>query len=211
MGVGSIMLIGPISRSEDLSPHGLSEKVSMPFILHSQTSRFASTFGAIGAVTGRMCATGKVGAGAGAVVTSAAGNIWAAVWLCAGELFGANAFAQPTVIAIARVAIDSLPKIHGRRFLPLCMSSILVRYSYLSYKPPRRFTRNSLLRLKRPVTLETEEPCHGRSFCPSCGARRMVESAALLVDCPKRRCANGCCAFCLRNVLSLATNGHVSR
>jgi hypothetical protein len=156
MGVGSILLIGPMSRSEDLSPHGLSEKVFMPFILHSQIWRVASTVGAVGGVTGRICATVKVGAGAGAVGTSA-GNIRAAVWLGAGELFGAIPFVQPTVIAIARVAIDSPPNIHGGRFLPLSTSSTLVHYSYLSYKPPRSFNRSSLLRLKRIVTLETEE------------------------------------------------------
>jgi hypothetical protein len=36
MGVGSILLIGPISRSEDLSPQGLSEKAFWPFIVHCQ-------------------------------------------------------------------------------------------------------------------------------------------------------------------------------
>jgi ribosomal protein S27E len=36
--------------------------------------------------------------------------------------------------------------------------------------------------------------CKRRGFCPSCGARRMAETAALLVDevSPKRRCGNGC-------------------
>ena len=39
--------------------------------------------------------------------------------------------------------------------------------------------------------------CKKRGFCPSCGARRMAESAALLVDevfrCfPSSRCASGC-------------------
>jgi hypothetical protein len=39
--------------------------------------------------------------------------------------------------------------------------------------------------------------CKRRGFCPSCGARRMAETAAHLVDtsspgCP---CANGCCRF----------------
>src|SRR5215831_14283586 len=46
--------------------------------------------------------------------------------------------------------------------------------------------------------------CKRRGFCPSCGARRMAETAAHLVDCviPRFRCANGCsrcrfpCAFC---------------
>ena len=81
MGVGSILLIGPISRREDLPPHGLSEKVFMPFIVHSQIWRFAAAFGAIGGVIGRICATAKVGAdadadaGAGAIATSASGDI----------------------------------------------------------------------------------------------------------------------------------------
>jgi hypothetical protein len=36
--------------------------------------------------------------------------------------------------------------------------------------------------------------CKRRGFCPSCGARRMAESAALLSmrSCPRPRCANGC-------------------
>jgi hypothetical protein len=34
-----------------------------------------------------------------------------------------------------------------------------------------------------------------RGFCPSCGARRMAQTAAYLVDCviPVCRCASGCC------------------
>ena len=75
MGIGSILLIGPISRSVDFSPHGLSEKVFRPFIVHSQIWRFGSECGAIGGVTCRICATVKVGAGAEAVVDLASGNI----------------------------------------------------------------------------------------------------------------------------------------
>jgi hypothetical protein len=41
---------------------------------------------------------------------------------------GAMPLAQPTVMAIATVAIDSPPKILGRRLLPLSMFSNLVRH-----------------------------------------------------------------------------------
>jgi hypothetical protein len=36
MGVASIPLIGFSSRSVGLAPHGLSEKVRTPFVVHSQ-------------------------------------------------------------------------------------------------------------------------------------------------------------------------------
>jgi len=44
--------------------------------------------------------------------------------------------------------------------------------------------------------------CRRRGFCPGCGARRMVESAALLVDevFPSSLCASGCRAFRIRCV-----------
>src|SRR5262245_28034913 len=37
--------------------------------------------------------------------------------------------------------------------------------------------------------------CKRRGICPSCGARRMTQTAAWLVDrvIPRYRCANGCC------------------
>jgi hypothetical protein len=144
MGVGSILLTGPISRSVDLLPHGLSEKVLWPFIVHSQIWWVGSTLGAIGGVAGRICATLKVGAG-GAGAGAGAGD------------------------ANARAAIDSPPKIHGRRFLPLSMSSILVRallVDILQATPKVHqelpvTLENSPLRLKRPLSLKWRKPCHG--------------------------------------------------
>jgi len=52
--------------------------------------------------------------------------------------------------------------------------------------------------------------CKRRGFCPSCGARRMVESAALLIDevlpaVPMRQWVLSVplrCAFCLRVIRS---------
>jgi|SRR5882724_1182617 len=71
MGVGSILLIGPISRSEGLSPHRVSENVFWPLIVHSHIWLFDSIGGAAAVC---ICAAGKVGAGVGAVGTPASGN-----------------------------------------------------------------------------------------------------------------------------------------
>ena len=70
MGVGSIRLIGPISRSEDLPPHGLSEKVFWPLIVHSHIWLVDSIGGAVVCI----CAAAKVGAGIGAAGSPAFGN-----------------------------------------------------------------------------------------------------------------------------------------
>ena len=64
----------------------------------------------------------------------------------------------------------------------MSISSILVRYSYICYKPRRRFTRNCRLRLKRSVTVETEETLSLPWLLPEPRGRAMVESAVLLVD-----------------------------
>jgi hypothetical protein len=76
--------------------------------------------GGIGGVTVCICAAASVGAGAGAgsVCAGAAGNTYAVAGLGAAELFeGAVLLVDATVIAIATVAIDYPPKIHGRRSL----------------------------------------------------------------------------------------------
>ena len=70
MGDGSILLIGPISRTEDLSPHGASENVFWPLVVHSQTRLVGSVGGAADWVGAAASVGAGVDTGAGAAGTA---------------------------------------------------------------------------------------------------------------------------------------------
>ena len=135
MGAESILLIGPMSRTIELPPQGVSEKDFWPFIVHSQTLSLDSIAGAAiccicGTTVGgtatacAVCAACKNGADACAGTTDGVGALAGAaptvVWLCVRI--------EPTASPMATVAIDSPPKIHGNRSLCLSIARIIPRF-----------------------------------------------------------------------------------
>jgi hypothetical protein len=129
--VASIVLIGPNSRSEDFSPHGLFEKVFWPLVVHSQIC----PGGAAGSVTAGIAwdsdwAGGVGGAGTGngsadncggelLKIAEGEGSISAIAGegVCRG--FAAVPALPATAITAATVAVAIAPKIQGPRSLYL--------------------------------------------------------------------------------------------
>jgi hypothetical protein len=128
--VGSIVLIGPNSRSEDFSPQGLFENVFWPFVVHSHICPAAICGCVIGCTAWACTAGGAVGGNCSAVncgdglwgVTEAAGTIAAIAGLGGGRVFGADRLFEPTVIATAIAAVEIPPKIQGARSLYLSIA-----------------------------------------------------------------------------------------
>jgi hypothetical protein len=130
--VGSIVLIGPNSRSEDFSPQGLFENVFWPFVVHSHICP-AATCGcakgctalacgvAPGGAAGDNCSAGNCGNGL-VDIAETAGRISAIAGLAAGKVFGAVRLLEPTVTATAIAAVEIAPKIQGARSLYLSIA-----------------------------------------------------------------------------------------
>lgn len=140
--MASIVLIGPNSRSEDFSPHGLLEKVFWPLVVHSQicptgaascvSAGTALISDSVGGVGGAETGNGSAGNGGGELLKIADGE--GRISAIAGEgvcrALAAVPPLPPTVITAATVADAIPPKIQGPRSLYLCIGLTLTFSTY---------------------------------------------------------------------------------